>query len=155
MLEPSLSTFNAPRDFYLITACRAAERSREGEEHGIFTAAILEGLSSTNANPETGRVSVNRLFDSVYQSLQGSGQEPFQLGGGRSITLVTHPPQNRSVPEIDESIVPYRGLEPFEKEQAEFFFGRRQVVEDIWKALDRGNFVAVIGASGSGKSSAV
>jgi type II secretory pathway predicted ATPase ExeA len=155
VIEPSLATFNTPRDFYLITACRAAERSREGETHGIFTAAVLEGLSFNNANQETGRVSVNRLFDFVYHSLQGSGQEPFQLGGGRSITLVTYLPQGTTVPEIDESIVPYRGLEPFEKEQAEFFFGRKQVVEDIWKALDRGNFVAVIGASGSGKSSAV
>jgi uncharacterized caspase-like protein/DNA-binding CsgD family transcriptional regulator/energy-coupling factor transporter ATP-binding protein EcfA2 len=155
VIEPSLSSFNAPRDFYLITACRAGERSREGEKHGIFTTAVLEGLSSNNANPETGRISINRLFDCVYHSLQGSGQEPFQLGGGRSVTLVTYPPQGKPMSDIDESIIPYRGLEPFEKEQAEFFFGRKQVVEDIWKALDRGNFVAVIGASGSGKSSAV
>lgn len=155
VIEPGLSTFNAPRDFYLITACRSSERSREGEIHGIFTAAVLEGLSSSNANPETGRISVNRLFDYVYQNLQGSGQEPFQLGGGRSLTLVTYPPKGKPFSDIDKDIVPYRGLEPFEKEQAEFFFGRKHVVEDMWKILERHNFVAVIGASGSGKSSAV
>jgi type II secretory pathway predicted ATPase ExeA len=52
-------------------------------------------------------------------------------------------------------VIPYRGLEPFEKEQAKFFFGREQVVADIWNALNQSNFVAVIGASGSGKSSTI
>ncbi|NET33260.1 MAG: hypothetical protein F6K19_14770 [Cyanothece sp. SIO1E1] len=155
LIEPSLSVFNAPRDYYLITACRAGELAREEGEHGVFTGAILQGLAQANANPTTGRVSVNRLFDFVYQQLQGSGQEPFQLGGGRSLTIVTYPTQIEVKSEIDESICPYRGLKPFEKEHAAFFFGRRQVVEDVWKKLELGNFVAVIGTSGSGKSSSV
>lgn len=155
VIEPSVSTFNGPRDFYLITACRASEKAREGEKHGIFTEALLDGLSSNNANPKTGRVSVNRLFDFVYQKLQGSGQEPFQLGGGRSLTLVTHQLSDHVEFEFNEHVVPYRGLEPFEKEQADFFFGRKEVIQKIWKILDRDNFVGVIGASGSGKSSVI
>ncbi|NES23766.1 MAG: caspase family protein [Symploca sp. SIO3E6] len=94
-LEPSLSVFQSPRDYYLITACRAGELAREEGEHGLFTGAVLQGLSQENAEPATGKVSVNRLFDFVYQRLSGSGQEPFQLGGGRSLTIVSYPPQGK------------------------------------------------------------
>jgi PAS domain S-box-containing protein len=77
------------------------------------------------------------------------------MGIGRSLTIVTYPSKVQVIPELDKNIIPYRGLEPFEKEQAEFFFGRNQVVENIWKVLDLSNFVAVIGPSGSGKSSVI
>jgi len=154
VLESTLTTFKEKKDYYLITACRSFERAREGEEHGVFTAAVLKGLQADNADSE-GTVTGDRLFDFVQRELRQSGQEPIRAGIGRSITLVTYPSKYKPVPAIDESIVPYRGLEPFEKEQAEFFFGRKQVVEKIWQTLNRDNFVAVIGASGSGKSSLV
>ncbi|MBD2101495.1 eIF2A-related protein [Leptolyngbya sp. FACHB-261] len=155
LVEPSLSAFVEKRDYYLITACRAGQVAYEDAEHGVFTGAVLQGLSQDNAYPDTGQVSGNRLFEVVYQRLQGTGQEPFQMGIGRLITIVTYPKALPVTDEIDESVVPYRGLEPFEKEQAQFFFGRKKVVEEIWQKLDRGRFVAVIGASGSGKSSVV
>ncbi|MEM9214182.1 MAG: caspase family protein [Cyanobacteria bacterium P01_F01_bin.150] len=158
--EQSLSAFQNKQDYCLITASRSFEQAWEGPDHSILTEAVLQGLSRENANPETGRVSGDRLFDFVYTRLQNSGQEPFRTGIGRSITLVTYPigaPDSspKANTKIDESIIPYRGLEPFEAEQAAFFFGRRQVVESIWNVLDKHRFVAVIGASGSGKSSTV
>ncbi|MFG2346695.1 nSTAND1 domain-containing NTPase [Streptomyces phaeochromogenes] len=48
---------------------------------------------------------------------------------------------------------PYRGLSAFRAEDAEWFFGREQVVEDLVTRLGRGRFAAVFGASGAGKSS--
>ena len=52
-------------------------------------------------------------------------------------------------------VCPYRGLQVFEEEHAPFFFGREVATE--WLANDlRGNrFLAVVGPSGSGKSSLV
>jgi class 3 adenylate cyclase/WD40 repeat protein len=48
---------------------------------------------------------------------------------------------------------PYRGLLAFEPEDRAFFFGREEVARDLLGRLAPGRLVAVVGASGSGKSS--
>ena len=48
---------------------------------------------------------------------------------------------------------PYRGLLAFEPDDRRFFFGREDVVEEILSRLAPGRLLAIIGASGSGKSS--
>ncbi len=50
---------------------------------------------------------------------------------------------------------PYPGLRPFETEESHLFFGRNQQVADLVGRLERNRFVAVLGVSGSGKSSLV
>src|SRR4029453_14258572 len=50
---------------------------------------------------------------------------------------------------------PYRGLEVFDEGQAEFFFGRERDVQRLVEKLKATRFLAVLGASGSGKSSLV
>ncbi|GFE71067.1 CHAT domain-containing protein [Chroococcus sp. FPU101] len=50
---------------------------------------------------------------------------------------------------------PYRGLFAFIEEDAHLFFGREKFVEDLVAAVTRKPLVAVIGSSGSGKSSVV
>jgi energy-coupling factor transporter ATP-binding protein EcfA2 len=77
------------------------------------------------------------------------------MGGGRSIPLVWYPPKNPVVAAVVREECPYRGLEAFDKQHAQFFFGRKKVVEDILQKLTQAQFVPIIGASGSGKSSVV
>ncbi|WP_342711133.1 tetratricopeptide repeat protein [Bradyrhizobium sp. B124] len=48
---------------------------------------------------------------------------------------------------------PFPGLRPFDHEDHAFFFGRRSQIASLYGLLDRSRFVAVIGSSGSGKSS--
>ncbi|WP_433309180.1 helix-turn-helix domain-containing protein [Micromonospora sp. CA-269861] len=48
---------------------------------------------------------------------------------------------------------PYQGLTAFQPEQAELFFGRTELVERLLARAERRCLSAVIGASGSGKSS--
>ncbi len=48
---------------------------------------------------------------------------------------------------------PYRGLEPFEAEHAEFYFGREEMVCRLVAHLAGHPFVALVGPSGCGKSS--
>ena len=50
---------------------------------------------------------------------------------------------------------PYPGLRPFDTAEAHLFFGRDQQVLDPSDRLGRNHFVAVLGLSGSGKSSLV
>ena len=48
---------------------------------------------------------------------------------------------------------PYKGLRAFELEDATWYFGREQQVADVLEQLESVPFVAIVGASGSGKSS--
>jgi hypothetical protein len=50
---------------------------------------------------------------------------------------------------------PFPGLRPFDSSERNLFFGRDQVVEDILGRVLDARFAAVVGSSGSGKSSTV
>ena len=50
---------------------------------------------------------------------------------------------------------PFPGLRPFNFEDCHFFFGREQQVGALYRLLDFSRFIAVVGTSGSGKSSLV
>ena len=53
----------------------------------------------------------------------------------------------------DPARSPYPGLASFGSDDADLFFGREEVVERCLELFDSRRFVAVVGASGSGKSS--
>jgi len=50
---------------------------------------------------------------------------------------------------------PYRGLEPFEEEHKDIYFGRDAAIDELIGCLAKNNLVAIVGVSGSGKSSLV
>ena len=50
---------------------------------------------------------------------------------------------------------PYPGLRPFERDEDTLFFGRDEQVDQLLDKLDQTHFLAVLGVSGSGKSSLV
>ncbi len=58
-------------------------------------------------------------------------------------------------PQSYDSRSPFRGMESFRTEDAEFFFGREELTRKLIQKLDEHPFLAVLGASGSGKSSLV
>jgi WD40 repeat protein len=59
------------------------------------------------------------------------------------------------VPEIEELANPFPGLRPFEFDESHLFFGRDGQSEQLLRKLGGARFVAVVGTSGSGKSSLV
>jgi WD40 repeat protein/energy-coupling factor transporter ATP-binding protein EcfA2 len=80
-----------------------------------------------------------------------------QLARLSEITPAAQPgrPEPEPRPWLAETPCPYRGLEPFEAEHAAFYFGRQAMVERLLARLKECAFVAVVGPSGSGKSSLV
>jgi len=56
---------------------------------------------------------------------------------------------------IETDVCPYRGLETFDEEHAEFFFGRDDDVKRVVEKLKHTRFLGLLGPSGSGKSSLV
>ena len=72
-----------------------------------------------------------------------------------------HSTQREEVKEVSVELAskelecPYRGLFHFSPNDAKYFFGRKAFVEELIKATQTRNFISVLGASGSGKSSVV
>jgi len=56
-------------------------------------------------------------------------------------------------PQEDDSDSPYKGLARFEPGDAQLFFGRDQLIDDLLQLTHRSRVAALVGASGSGKSS--
>jgi len=79
-----------------------------------------------------------RLGDSSYDSVDDL------------LRALDGPPSARS-----DSASPYKGLRAFQEADAADFFGRDALVDKMLDRLRDGRFLALIGASGSGKSSAV
>jgi|CXWL01.1.fsa_nt_gi formylglycine-generating enzyme required for sulfatase activity/energy-coupling factor transporter ATP-binding protein EcfA2 len=65
------------------------------------------------------------------------------------------PDSQETVRDTLSTICPYRGLLYFGEEDAPFFFGREAAITQLESAVQQHNLVAVVGASGSGKSSVV
>lgn len=58
-------------------------------------------------------------------------------------------------PVLDLGICPYMGLQAFNEDSAAYFYGREALVQKLLNQLSHQSSLAVVGASGSGKSSAV
>ncbi len=163
-LKKTLDVFNHKPDTHLIAACRSfatsAEAKRYGWGYSIFTTALLEGLLPENAASD-GQVRLDDLFAFILRKLEdrnwlsdaSDSQQPIRMGSGSSLVLVSYPP--KQTPTAGEETCPYQGLQSFDWSRSRFFFGRRQVTETLRQKLEVANFVPIIGASGSGKSSLV
>ncbi|PZO38151.1 MAG: hypothetical protein DCF19_16910 [Pseudanabaena frigida] len=143
--------FNDKKNYYLMAACRGFERSREGAEHGIFTAAVLDVLRARVMAGEA--VDLDSLFSEVSQKLKQSGQEVVRSAMGGAITLIEKTRGNLA-PVVNEAC-PYVGLEAFDQKTAQYFYGREEQLDLLLRKIEKSRFVPVIGASGSGKSSLV
>uniref|UniRef100_UPI0026134288 nSTAND1 domain-containing NTPase n=1 Tax=Mastigocoleus sp. MO_188.B34 TaxID=3036635 RepID=UPI0026134288 len=157
-LVTRLTAFSLNIDYYFITACRSFEqaRAKRSETHSVFTGALIAALSPDNAD-KVGVISGDRLFDALSRQLKHSGQEPIHMGWGRSIPIVKYSikePKSLTPKELRRDN-PYLGLSSFDAAQAEYFYGRERAVRELLDRLTQSRFIAVIGASGCGKSSLV
>lgn len=131
----------------------AAYESLSGQ-YSVFTQALLEGLDPRRLS--SGVVTNYALTDWVSNGLKHESQQPLFENSGSEIVL-TRCQSGVTIPQpvVIEDRCPYRGLEPFDEEHAEYFFGREHLTDQLVDKLRTGNFIAVVGASGSGKSSVV
>ena len=68
-------------------------------------------------------------------------------------TLAEFDPQ--LAPELDDLLCPYVGLDAFHETDQSNFFGRERLIDELIRKLKSTRFLAVLGSSGSGKSSVV
>src|SRR6476661_2125779 len=89
-----------------------------------------------------------RQTPGIYPLKKHDKGEYIFLTPGHALNLPPAPP-------LDESKNPYRGLQPFEEEHSQLFFGRSELIEKLQDVVKTNPLTVVLGASGSGKSSLV
>ena len=73
----------------------------------------------------------------------------------RFINAIKGVPDGPPVVVANDDVCPYRGLRAFDEDHATFFFGRQRDTQRLVEKLKGTRFLAVLGPSGSGKSSLV
>ncbi|MGE0573386.1 MAG: TIR domain-containing protein [Reyranella sp.] len=121
---------------------------RQGREPGFPVIPVL----LTRADPALGFLRLNTWVDlsaniadeTALEILCAAirGQPPVSAGVQKSAA-------------VRAAICPYRGLRWFREEDAAFFCGREAFTDKLVETVDRSSLVAVVGASGIGKSSVV
>ena len=121
---------------------------RQGRDPGFPVIPVL--LSP--ADPALGFLRLNTWVDLSAGAADGAALEILTAAIRRQ---PPGPLALQQIAAIRAEVCPYRGLRPFREEDEPFFFGRGAFTETLAATLDRQPFVAVVGASGSGKSSVV
>lgn len=148
-------TIQAP--FPSLAALKAAhaELLRRVREAGETPALLAEIEGAIRRGSATGA-----LLDSEDERWQAQnildywGTRVYRPGhDGPDATLVEFDPEQ--APELDDALCPYLGLDAFGEARSEVFFGRDRLIGEIKAKLAGEPLVAVLGPSGSGKSSVV
>ncbi len=125
---------------------RQVAAERRGQRFNVIP-VLLPG-----AEPPLGFLSQNTWVD-----FRARVDDPFLL---HTLVNAVHgqppgPDAQATIRKTLATICPYRGLLYFREEDAPFFFGREAAIQQLTNAMQQHSLVAVVGASGSGKSSVV
>jgi len=125
------------------------------DNSGQFTEAILDTLQ--DADP-TAELTIAAWITQLQITLAGTGIIPqVWLSGTQGVIDILPAKNNTSEeqPSLDLGICPYMGLKAFDEDNAEYFYGRQSLVQKLINQINHQKSIAVVGASGSGKSSVV
>ncbi|MDJ0662352.1 MAG: pentapeptide repeat-containing protein [Crocosphaera sp.] len=148
------------RDRCFIAASREFEEALVdiNSKYSVLTKLILEGLNPENYNENSiTTLSLSNYINEHIQQIKGNLQHPIFTNLGQPIPLTYKEKITAETPETTETsdICPYKGLRYFELEDHHFFFGRETLTKTLLGKISQKTFLAVLGASGSGKSSVI
>ncbi|MEL6555439.1 MAG: pentapeptide repeat-containing protein [Cyanobacteria bacterium J06621_11] len=146
------------RNRCFIASSRDFESSWEdlNSPYSVLTKALLDGLNPTRFPGN--QVNSFDLVAHVSRALKGDLQTPVCTSFGEAIDLTRRwqvAEQTETTPEPDSGICPYKGLEFFDwnNDDPQYFFGRERLVSQLIDHVRTQSFLALVGASGNGKSS--
>ena len=153
----ALSAEQWPND--LRVAARFGLHTGEAERRGTDYSGSAIGLAARiRGQAEGGQIILSSVTAQLVAGHLPEGCELVDLGPhrlrGRSEPERIHAVKAAGIgAPLPATDCPYRGLLPFEPEDRDYFFGRERLIEELIGRLAPGRLVAVVGASGSGKSS--
>jgi hypothetical protein len=153
--NPSIGDDNAP--FPSLVSLRATHSEllrcyREGGKAPDFLAEVEHFISRGRMvgaliDADEDRWATQSLLDYWATILYRAGHKP------PDATLAEFDPA--LAPDLPEDLCPYQGLDAFRENKHALFFGRRRLIESMVGRLKESRLLAVVGPSGSGKSSLV
>ncbi|HAX76296.1 MAG TPA: hypothetical protein DCY88_10755, partial [Cyanobacteria bacterium UBA11372] len=144
------------RDRCFIAASREFEVSYQdiSEPYSVLTKALLQGLDPKRCPDRW--VTNYTLIDFLNQQLKSETQRPIFTNFGQEINLTRQWEKATAVVTVSpNAICPYKGLAYFDcnEEDPKYFYGRAKLTNQLLDRVRQSNFLAILGASGSGKSS--
>ena len=130
---------------------------------GVFRGSQADGWVQVEDVKQTGYFVAPGFSGTLVWGEQAEGVVGMVVGAERraevrAAFIIPTPHLVKAIPELAEQAIPpcpYRGLAVFREQDAPVFFGRSAYVEQLVGAVRRQRLVAVVGPSGSGKSSVV
>jgi DNA-binding SARP family transcriptional activator/WD40 repeat protein len=165
-IRPSNVLFDDSGNAYLtdfVVGTGTPERDAEHDRHD-FVVLAHELLAGRGPRRDNGRIAPDldgadlpggavSVFGLAFSDEPYARIEDFLRALRRAVGVDSVAPA--AVPELTEVRNPYKGLQAFQEADAEDFYGRDELVERLVDQVDRRRLVAVVGPSGSGKSSVV
>ncbi len=157
LAEANPGELGRARDRCFIAASREFEEAYPeiGARYSVLTKVLLEGLNPKRC-PQDWVTNIS-LTDYINKHLKGAIQTPLFTNFGEPINLTRTGEVSPPTPEsqVTSDICPYKGLQYFDcnDEDPKYFYGREQLTDQLIDKVRQSNFLAIVGASGSGKSS--
>ncbi|VXD17528.1 hypothetical protein PL8927_600002 [Planktothrix serta PCC 8927] len=136
--------------------------------HSPFAKHLFDALNKSADLDNDGIITANDLFNFLRKAVAVETEEykaqtpgicPLKLhDNGEYLFLLQSEPNLEDAPPLDLEKSPYRGLESYEEEHEDLYFGRKEQIEQLYKTVINSNnrsLTVVLGASGTGKSSLV
>ena len=147
-------------------------REESGERHSPFALALYEALQAKATLIPKGQgdgvITATELYLYLREQVEVGVEEEVgheQTPGlwplkkhdkGEYIFLVPdHELNLPPAPDLTLDLNPWRGLKSYDQKHSQLFFGRDQEIEELSQLVNEHPFIAVLGASGTGKSSLV
>ena len=121
----------------------------EGVPIRVHRAASEWAQAAERLEADAGNAATDRGDLRAAEARVAGSVTDLQLARERTELYVVAEPPDPAAPEV----CPFRGLAPFDSAHAEYFFGRERLVADLVARLVGSTLIAVVGPSGSGKSS--
>ena len=122
-----------------------------------FSQTFLDIL--TNASQSNGLSAAYALAQLQFAFAGSNIPFHVSLSGSQGIIEILPPkvdlPGLEQTQGLDLHVCPYMGLNAFSEDDAQYYYGRESLTQEIINSLQNNSFLAVVGASGSGKSSVV
>ena len=134
-------------------------------DHGVWAAGVLRASQgagwvqmegSASGYAVEGGFSGGAVWDDALAGVVGMTVAADSDSGIRAAYLIPADTLMQAWPKLAEQTVPpcpYRGLSPFRMQDVAVFFGREDLTERLLREVANGPLVALVGPSGSGKSS--
>ncbi|NCS30183.1 MAG: SUMF1/EgtB/PvdO family nonheme iron enzyme [Microcystis aeruginosa F13-15] len=127
-----------------------------GSPYSVLTQVLRKGLDPKRC-PNRWVTNIS-LTDYLDQHLKGASQTPLFTNFGEPIRLTCFNPgkvSSQIIPISSSGICPYKGLLYFDcnEEDPKYFYGREELTDQLLDKIRQSDFLAIVGSSGSGKSS--